>query len=119
MEAGGNILVEEKETVTTALVARAEFLSTHRDLVHRFVQAHRELTDWIRLHPQEAQNMIRDELKTGFRVNMSPELIARAWTRMSMSSDISPSALQVFVANAQQAGFLRAMPELSNLIEVP
>lgn len=119
MEAGGKILVQEKEAVTTVLVARAEFLSTHRDLVHRFVQAHRELTDWISLHPQEAQSMIQDELKARFRVNMSPELIARAWTRMSMSSEISPSALQVFVANAQRAGFLHAMPDLSNLVEVP
>lgn len=119
MEAGGKILVEEKEAVTTVLVARAAFLSGHRDLVRRFVEAHRELSDWIRQHPKEAQTMIRDELKAAFRITMSPELIARAWTRMSIASDISASTLQTFVANAQQAGFLRIMPELSKLIEVP
>ncbi|MEY9626359.1 ABC transporter substrate-binding protein [Sinorhizobium fredii] len=119
MEAGGKVLLEEKHAITTVLVARAEFLSTHGDLVRRFVNAHRELTDWITQHPKEAQNMIRDELKAGFRVNISPDLIARAWSRMSVTSDISASALHTFVANAQQAGFLRTMPELSNLIAVP
>jgi len=119
MEAGGRILVEDKEAVTTVLVARAAYLAEHRDLVRRFVEAHRELSLWITRHPQEAQRMIGDELKVGYRVGMSPELIARAWPRISIISGISPEALQPFVANAQSAGFLRALPELSNLVEVP
>ncbi|NRP74842.1 putative aliphatic sulfonates-binding protein [Ensifer psoraleae] len=119
MEAGGKILVEEKEAVTTVLVARAAFLSEHRDLVRRFVDGHRDLSDWIKRHPSDAQRMILDELKASFRVSMSPELIARAWARMAVTSEISPSALQTFVTKAQQVGFLREMPELSRLIEVP
>ncbi|MCA1408341.1 ABC transporter substrate-binding protein [Ensifer sp. IC3342] len=119
MEAGGKILVEEKEAITTVLVARAGFLSDHRDLVRRFVEAHRDLSDWIKDHPQEAQRMIRDELKASFRISMSLELIARAWARMSVTGEISRSALQTFVTKAQQVGFLREMPELSRLIEVP
>ncbi|AFL54818.1 NitT/TauT family transport system substrate-binding protein [Sinorhizobium fredii] len=119
MEAGGRILVEEKNAITTVLVARAAFLAKHRDLVRRFVEAHRDLSDWIKHHPLDAQRMIRDELKASFRVSMSPELIARAWARMSVTSEISRSALQTFVTKAQQVGFLREMPELSRLIEVP
>lgn len=119
MEAGGRVLVEEREAITTVLVARAGFLSVHRDLVRRFVEAHRDLSDWIKQHPQEAQRMIRDELKASFRLSMSPALVARAWSRMSITCEISPSALQTFVTKAQQVGFLREMPELSRLIEVP
>ncbi len=119
MEASGEILVEEKEAVTTVLVARAAFLAGHRDLVRRFVEAHRELSDWMKQHPQEAQWMIRDELKASFRVNMTAKLIALTWTRMSITTEVSITALRTFVANAQQVGFLRAMPELSSLIEVP
>lgn len=75
-----------------------------RDLVSRFVEAHRELSNLIKQHPQEAQTIIRDELKASFRASMPPELIARAWTHMSLTSDISPTALQTFVTNAQQVG---------------
>lgn len=119
LEAGGKILVEEKDAVTTVLVSRAEFLSAHRDIVRRFVTAHRELTDWIRQHPDEARHMMRDELRTRFRADMPPDLIARAWARMSVTGDISLSALQAFVMKAQQVGFLRSLPDLSRLVETP
>jgi NitT/TauT family transport system substrate-binding protein len=119
LEAGGRILVEQKDAVTTVLVARAEFLSFHREVVHDFVAAHRELTNWIRQHPDEARRMIREELSIRFRADMAPGLITRAWTRMSVTSDVSFSALETFVTNAQQVGFLRSVPDMSRLVEAP
>lgn len=119
LEAGGKILIEERQALTTVLVARAAFLAQHRDLVHRFVEAHRELGAWIRQHPQEAQAMVRDELKADFRVTMAPELISRAWPRMSVTGDITLSALQAYVAKAQRVGFLTTIPDLSHLVERP
>ena len=117
LEAGGKILVEQKDAVTTLLVSRAGFLAQHRDIVSHFVDAHRELTKWINQHPGEAQRMIGDELKADFRIVMSAELLARAWMRMSLTSRISSSQLQAFVTAAQQVGFLRSMPDLSRLVE--
>lgn len=119
LEAGGKILVEEKDAVTTVLVARARFLASHRDIVRRFVAAHRELTEWIVQNPAEAQRMIGDELRSEFRVEMSPELIARAWSRMTPTSDVSLAAFRAFLESAQQAGFLRSAPDLARLIEIP
>src|SRR5439155_9358964 len=46
-EAGGKILVEEKEVATTVLVSAVKFLTEHRDLLKKFVEAHAELTEWI------------------------------------------------------------------------
>jgi NitT/TauT family transport system substrate-binding protein len=119
LEAGGKILVEEKETVTTVLVSSARFLNQNRDLVRRFAAAHRELTDWIRQHPEEAQRMIREELLASFRAEMSPELLARAWARMTVTPDTSLTAFQALVSSAQQVGFLRGTPDLSRLFETP
>ena len=61
-EAGGKILVDERDAITTVLVARAEVLATQRDLVRKFVAAHRELTEWIKANPDEAQRLAREEL---------------------------------------------------------
>ncbi|MCH4559139.1 ABC transporter substrate-binding protein [Mesorhizobium jarvisii] len=119
LEAGGKVLVEQGDAVTTLLVSRAEFLSSHRDIARRFVAAHRELTEWIMQHPDEAREMIRTELKIGFRFAMASELVAHAWGRMHVTSDVSLPALRAFVANAQQVGFLRSMPDLSRLVEAP
>jgi NitT/TauT family transport system substrate-binding protein len=118
-EAGGRVLVEEKDAITTVLTSSAAFLTQNRDLARRFVAAHRELTDWIRQNPEEAQRLAREELKTTFRVEMSPELVARSWSRMTVTSEISLEAFQAFVTSAQQAGFLRGAPDLSRLIESP
>ncbi|MCY1746288.1 ABC transporter substrate-binding protein [Ensifer sp. SL37] len=119
LEAAGKILIEERQAITTVLVARAAFLAQHRDLVHRFVEAHRELGTWISQHPKEAQAMVRDELKADFRVTMPPELISRAWPRMTVTGDINLSALQVYVAKAQRVGFLTTIPDLSALVDSP
>jgi len=118
-EAGGKVLVEEKEAITTVLVSSAAFLAKNRDLARRFVAAHRELTEWIRKNPEEAQRMAREELQASFRLEMPPELVARAWSRMTVTADTSREAFQAFVDSAQKVGFLRGAPDLARLIEAP
>src|SRR5246127_5308784 len=54
-EAGARVLIEETDTATTVLVASVKFLKENRELTKKFWQAHRELTDWILQHPDEAQ----------------------------------------------------------------
>ncbi|MEZ0171911.1 ABC transporter substrate-binding protein [Microvirga sp. TS319] len=118
-EAGGKVLVEENDAITTVLVSSADFLGRSRDLARRFVAAHRELTEWIRQNPDEAQRLVREELRASFRIDMAPELVARAWPRMQITPDVALSAFQSFVSSAQAVGFLRDTPDLGRLIEEP
>lgn len=119
MEGGGKILVDERDAMATVLVARARFLSEKRDLVRRFVAAHRELTQWIQRFPEQAQNLAREELRTTFRANLTAELVARAWSRTTITADVSPAGFQSYVTKAKKVGFLRDVPDLSRLIETP
>ncbi len=118
-EAGGKVLVEEKDAITTVLVSSADFLARKRDLARRFVAAHRELTAWIAQNPDEAQRLAREELQASFRLGMEPELVARAWARMIITADVTLNAFQSFVTSAQAVGFLRGTPDLNRLIEAP
>ena len=118
-EAGGKVLVEEKDAITTVLVSSADALTKNRDLVKRFVAAHRELTEWIKQNPDEAQRLAREELQATFKVDMAPELVARAFSRMTITADVTLSAFQSFVTSAQAVGFLRGTPDLGRLIEAP
>lgn len=119
LEAGGKILVLDEAAVTTVLVSRAKFFSEQAEMVRRFVVAHRELTDWIRMHPAEAQGMIAAELKAQLRLDVSVQLISHTWSRLTLTADIAPEALREFVRNAQQVGFLRSVPDLSRLVVSP
>ena len=119
MEANGKVLVDDKSSITTVLVARAAFLAENRDLVAKFVAAHRELTGWIKSNPQEAQRLAREELLAETRTDVGPQLIARSWQRIILTTDISADALNAFVASAQAAGFLRNAPDMGRIIEKP
>lgn len=118
-DAGGKILVEQSKESITVLVSSVKLLKTKRDLAGKFVQAHRELTEWIRTHPQEAKEMVRQELAAETRGAVGPDLIAQAWTRIVLVTEMSRDEFQHFLLNAQRAGFLRTLPDLSRLIERP
>jgi NitT/TauT family transport system substrate-binding protein len=116
-ESGGKVLVEQSKDSITILATSVKFLKTRQALAKKFAQAHRELGEWILAHPEQAQEMVRQELAAETRANISAELIAQAWKRMTVSSDLSLDEYRQFVSNAQRAGFLRSAPDLSRLIE--
>jgi NitT/TauT family transport system substrate-binding protein len=116
-EAGGKVLVEQSKDSITVLVSGVKFLKTKRDLGAKFVRAHRELTEWILAHPEEAKQMVRQELAAETKVEVSADLIAQAWKRIVLTNDPSLDEYQHFVADAQRAGFIRSAPDLSRLIE--
>jgi NitT/TauT family transport system substrate-binding protein len=119
MEAGGKVLLEEPGAITTILVAGVKFRTANRGLARKFVAAHEELTEWIKANPAEAQRMVREELAAETRATLPAELVARAWSRIQLTSDISQGELDKFLAQAQSAGFLRGAPELVRLVDKP
>jgi NitT/TauT family transport system substrate-binding protein len=119
LEADGQVLVEDREAITTVLVARADMLASQRGLVRKLVQAHRELTDWIVKNPPEAQRMAREELDEEMRTKFSPELVAKAWDRIVVTGEVTLDSLKKFIASAQSVGFLRGAPDISSLVASP
>ncbi|HVQ20470.1 MAG TPA: ABC transporter substrate-binding protein [Terrimicrobiaceae bacterium] len=118
-EAKGRIFFEPEDSVTTVLAGREEFLKTNPGLAQAFVAAHRELTQWIRDHPEEAQQRVRNELSALTRKEIPLELIQRAWTRLRFDDSISREPFEAFLDQARLVGFLRAKIDLSNLIWNP
>jgi sulfonate transport system substrate-binding protein len=115
-EAGGRIFFEPENTVTTVLAGREEFLSGNRDLSRKFAAAHRELTQWIRDHPQEAQQRVRDELSVLTHNEIPLLLVQQAWTRLRFDDAISIEPFQSYVDQARLVGFLREEIDLSDLL---
>jgi NitT/TauT family transport system substrate-binding protein len=119
MEAGGKVLVEEKDAVITILAARAAFLKEEPALVKAFVKAHQELTAWINEHPAEAQKYVVEELGQITHTKISPELVAHAWKRIIVTDKVELAPFQTFVKRAKDAGFLKVEPDLSSLLATP
>lgn len=118
-EAGGKVIVEEKDVATTILVSSAKFLNQQRELVKKIAQAHAELTNWIATNPDEAQGLIKAELLAETKSDMSAELLAAAWKRIALTAETPRSSVEKFVQNSVRAGFIKTAPDLSKLFETP
>jgi NitT/TauT family transport system substrate-binding protein len=116
-EAGGKVLIEQSNESITVLVSSTKFVKNKRELAAKFVQAHREVTEWVLAHPEEAKRMVQEELAIETQAKVSSELIAQAWKRITLRPEVSIEEFQQFVKNAQRAGFMRTPPDLSRLIE--
>jgi len=118
-EAGGKILVEEKDAVTTVLVTGVDFAAEHPEVLARVIAAHKELTDWIIAHPQEARKMVVAEMEAITRSPIDPALIATAWPRIVFTNEVNAESLRTYVNHAREAGFLTEVPDLGKLLLVP
>jgi len=119
MEAGARVLLEERDAVTTVLACRADFLREHRDVVRRFVAAHRELTGWIAAHPDEARAGLREELSAETRGAIPAALVERCWPRLRVVSDVSREAFETFLGRAVRTGLLPEAFPLDRFVEAP
>jgi NitT/TauT family transport system substrate-binding protein len=115
LEAGGRVLVEQGDAVTTVLVARRKFLQAHPALVARFKAAHLELTAWINGHPDEARAQVRAGLSAETKRELASAIVANAWPRLKFSTELTQRQLEALVADAQGVGFLRNAIPLDRL----
>ena len=114
--ADARILVQEPDVVTTVLVGRVGWLKHHPQEAATIIRAHRELTQWILDHPEEAQARVVEELTELTQAPMEPELVRSAWKRLRMTTEIDLTGLQQFVDDAQKAGLLDRIPPLDGMI---
>jgi len=119
MEAGGKAVVRDKDSTITVLISGVKFLNEHKDIAAKFVAANRELTEWIQKNPAEAQKLVQYEMTEETKGKISAELISHAWNNIVLTNDVSLDSLKTFVTNAQAAGFLRRVPDLSQILVQP
>lgn len=113
---GGKTLIEEKETLTTVLAASESFLKTEPELAAAVLTAHRELSQWITEHPEEAQHMVAQELYELTKTEFDLELVRLSWKRIHINAALNRKLLQDFVKNAFLSGILRKEPDITTLI---
>jgi NitT/TauT family transport system substrate-binding protein len=118
LEGKGKLFLEEKEAITTVLVAGVNILKTQPELVKKFVAAHAELTRWINEHPVEAKELVRAELKELTKRDFPVEVTERAWGRLTLTSEVSAAALDTLLKEAQSVGFLKGSTDLSQFVQV-
>ena len=119
LEAKGKIYLEQKDAITTVLVASAKLLAEKRELVKKFAAAHADLTAWINQNPDEARRLANAALKALTKREMPAALIEKSWARLAFTTELPAGGLAASVAEAQSVGFLKGAPDLGRLVEIP
>jgi len=115
LEAGGKILLEQTDAVTTVLVSSVKFLKTHPDLAEKFRAAHGELTAWLNASPDQARALVRAGLSAEVRREISSAIITSAWRRLRFTDQVTAAQFTTLVGDAQSVGFLRDAIPLDRL----
>lgn len=117
-EAKGKAFLEDTNVLTTWLVSSAKFLANHRELAGKIAAANVELTQWISDHPDQAQKIVRGELKAETRSEFSSDDIAHAWKRIKFTTEVSTDLVTKAVQDGKDAGFLKGATDTSRLVKV-
>ena len=115
-DANARVFLEDKDVITTWLVSSVKFLNERRDLAKKIAAANKELTQWIKSHPGEAQNMLVAELKAETKTDVSADTVSRSLQRIQLTNEISPALVQKAVQDGKNTGFLKST-DTSKLIE--
>lgn len=118
-EAGGKVMIEDTQVLTTWLVSSAKFFNNNRELVKKIVAANAELTQWMQANAAEAQKLLIAELKEETRATFDPEAAAQAWKRIKFTTEVSAELITKAVQDGKDAGFLKGATDTSKLVVNP
>jgi NitT/TauT family transport system substrate-binding protein len=124
LEAGGRILLEEKDLwkngryVTTHLIVSRDFLKVNRPLVKKLIQAHVELTQRLNGGREKAIPVLNAELKKETSKELQGAVIRRAMERVEFTWDPVRDSLLKSAEDAFRVGFLSASPDLRDIYDL-
>jgi NitT/TauT family transport system substrate-binding protein len=119
VEGEGELLVEEKDTLTTVLVASARVLAERPEVVRAFLVEHAEATRRLGAEREATLAEVSARLRGLTRGALPPEVVARARGRLTFDDRVTREEFGVLAEAARRVGLLRSAADLANLVVTP
>lgn len=113
VDSGGKTLLNEKKLwkdgkfVTTNLVARADFLKQHPDVVEAVIRGSVKTNAWIGKHPDAAKKHINSALERDAGKPLPGPVLDSAFKDIEVTDDPLASTLELEAKHGVQAGLLK------------
>ena len=117
LEAGAQILVEQKDVLTTVLAASTKALEKKSELLKKFVAAHEELTRKVATDPDWAKPVVSAALQKSTGKAIPAKLLDHAWPRLTFTADVKPEDFTGIQRDAKAAGLLPMDADLAKLFQ--
>lgn len=120
----GSVLVDEAALwpggrfPTAVLVARADFLSAHPDVVQHVIEAQLDAQAWMADNPQDARTAADDALLHLTQKRLSTRVLDDAWSRLTFTDDPIAPALATEVRDARTAGLLPGSADINGILDL-
>jgi NitT/TauT family transport system substrate-binding protein len=109
----------EGRFTTALLVASQTFLGEHPELLLQFLQAHVEITGWIRANPREAVEQVNAEVGRLLGKPLPVHVAGDAFSRLEVTYDPVQSSLLRSAGRAFDLGFLGSRrPDMEGFVDL-
>ena len=119
LEAGGKVLVEETNVLTTVIATSVKTLEKKAELARKFLAAHEELTLKVAADAAWAKPAVNAALAKATTRGVPETLLNRAWGRLKFSTEVRLDDFTVMQRQAKEAGLLPREVDLSKLLAKP
>jgi NitT/TauT family transport system substrate-binding protein len=128
-QAGANRILDEAQIwavppataayQSAVVMIRKSLLRQCPKAVEEFLRLHARETEWINAHPAEAQQIFQTAVERMTHRAFGRGVIARAWPRVTLSTEVLSQSIQSYGDRAFRVGFIRGQErELENLIDL-
>jgi len=124
LERGGHVLVDEKDLwpggrfVTTHLIVRTDFLEKYPDTVSALLRAHVRSVELAEQDAQAAKQSVNAGLDAAGGKSLSPEVLDRAWSELTVTYDPVAPALKQSAENGFTAGTTAEQVDLDGIYDL-
>jgi NitT/TauT family transport system substrate-binding protein len=119
LEAGAELLIEQKESIITLVATSARSLETKRELLKKFVAAHDALTAKVAAEPAWAKPLVSAALEKATTKPIPAPLLDRAWPRLTFVNNAKPEDFTALQRDAKSVGLLPEEADLAKLFVQP
>ena len=118
-EAGGQLLVEQKDVLTTLIATTVKSINTRGELLKKFVAAHEELTKKVATEPDFAKAAVTAALTKATGKPIPAKLLDHAWPRLTFTTEVKLADFSGIQHDAKSVGLLPEEADLGKLFLKP
>ncbi len=96
---------------SAVVIASADFMEQHPELVEEFLNAHKDATLYINENREAAMEIVNTEIENTTGKALADDIIAKAFSRMTIDTTLNKDAIMEFARISKEEGFIQTIPE--------
>lgn len=115
-ECDARAIADEKEVweggayPVAVVVVREEYLAEKPEIVERFLEVHQDITDYIETNPENARNIVNEEIEEATGKSIDASILTEAWMRLDFTTKLDADTMKAFSEICVQEGFTEKQP---------